>query len=123
MRCAPALFLVACLGLCPEVRAAEGLDDTLAQRLKAEGDQALVDGRYAQALESYRRAAAIEPDPALDYNLGRTLQALGRSAEALDALERFAHEASPDLIARVPRLDELMSELRANVADLSLVID
>jgi hypothetical protein len=48
------------------------------------------------------------------------LQALGRYPEALEEMERFQAEASPDLKSRVPKLAELIAELRAKITTLSL---
>jgi tetratricopeptide (TPR) repeat protein len=76
--------------------------------------------RYDEALDAYARAYAVNHDPALLYNQGRALQALGRHPEALSDIERFAREAPADLRAKVPRLDELIAELRAHVARLTI---
>lgn len=92
-----------------------------AAELKDAGDQAMRRLAYGAALERYREAYAIAPDPALLYNMGRALQALGRHPEALEQMEAFARDAPPELKARVPKLDELLSELRAKVSTLELV--
>lgn len=108
------------LMLSPGTALAEGLRDHLAQSLKADGDAAMTEGRFAEALSAYERGAAIEPSPILDYNRGRALQALGRNADALLLLERFQREADPELRARVPKLDALLSSVRARVGTLKI---
>ncbi len=58
--------------------------------------------------------------PALLYNMGRALQALNRFPEALDRLEAFQVVAPPALLARVPRLGELIKDLRGRVTTLKV---
>ncbi len=77
-------------------------------------------GRYEEALSAYRDAFAIEPSPALLYNMGRAQEKLGRYAEALTTLEAFSAAATPELKARVPRLEGLMKDLRARIARLTI---
>lgn len=93
---------------------------TQAERFKAEGDVAMQRLAYEQALQLYAKAYALEPSATLSYNKGRALQALTRYPEALDELEAFAREASPELKARVPKLDELLRDVRAMVSTLRL---
>jgi tetratricopeptide (TPR) repeat protein len=102
---------------------AQSLRDPLAQSLKAEGDAAMSASRFAEALDDYERAAAIESSPVFDYNRGRALQALGRNAEALGQLERFEGRAPPDLKARVPQLEGLLAEVRAHVGTVEIRCD
>ncbi|MCC6898372.1 MAG: PEGA domain-containing protein [Polyangiaceae bacterium] len=91
-----------------------------ASRLKSEGDDAMQRLDYVQALALYDRAYALEQNPALLYNRGRALQALGRFPDAQDALEAFDAQAPDELKARVPKLRELLAEVRAKVSVLSL---
>ncbi|HEY2516248.1 MAG TPA: PEGA domain-containing protein [Polyangiaceae bacterium] len=91
-----------------------------AAELKKRGDDAMDSLRYADAVSAYEQAYAISKDPALLYNEGRAQQALGNFPEALKALERFAAEAPPELRARVPKLDELIAEVRKHVARLAI---
>ena len=107
-----------CALLAPLPASAQVPGDALAASLKSQGDAALVDGRFSDALDAYTRANTIEPSPALQYNRGRALQALGRHAEALDALEEFQRSAAPDLLARVPQLAALLTQVRAKVSTL-----
>ena len=87
---------------------------------KRRGDEAMDSLRYADALAAYSEAYALSRDPALLYNTGRAYQALGDFPAALAQLERFGTEAPPDLRARVPKLNELLAELRARVSTLTL---
>ncbi len=91
-----------------------------AESLKAQGDAAMKRLAYEQALRMYRDAYALEPSPVLSYNKGRALQALTRYPEALTELETFEREASPELKARVPKLQQLLDDLRARVATLQV---
>jgi len=93
-----------------------------ATQLKTDGDEAMGDLRYAEALELYTESYALVPNPALLYNRGRALEALARFPEALAQIERFAREAPLDLKKRVPQLDELIETLRRNVCTLKLDI-
>ena len=47
-------------------------------------------------------------------------QARGEWPAALADLERFAHDANPELRQRVPKLDELLAEVRGHVASLTI---
>ena len=95
----------------------------VAADLKKRGDDAMDALRYDDALASYDRAYALSRDPALLYNQGRALQALSRYPESVAKIEQFARDASPELKARVPRLDELVAELRSHVARLAIHCD
>jgi tetratricopeptide (TPR) repeat protein len=88
--------------------------------LKQRGDDAIENGRYDAALDAYSRALAIEPTPALHYNRGRALQALSRNAEALEEFQEFARTASPDLIAVVPQLPQMIEMTRSRVGFLQI---
>ena len=81
-----------------------------ASALKRKGDAEMDLLHYAEALASYSEAYELTHDPALLYNRARVLEALERFSEALDTLERFGTEGSPELRARVPKLKELMGE-------------
>lgn len=110
--------------LAPEVRA-DGTAPTV-EELKKRGNQAMMELNYAQALEAYRAAIAIAPEDAvLYYNLGRALQAREEYPAALDALETFSKKAPPELRARVPKLEELVQDVRVRIAtvDLSCNVD
>jgi hypothetical protein len=104
----------------PAAPAASPGSSARAADLKQRGDAAMDALRYDEALADYAQAYDATHDPALLYNQGRALQALGRYPEALAAIERFAKEAPPALRARVPKLDDLVAELRAHVARVSI---
>lgn len=102
----------------PAAEPAPAPSKTEAEELKTAGDDAMQRLDYASALTAYEKSYALEPNPALLYNRGRALQALGRYPEALDQLEAFRRDASPELKARVPKLDELVKEVQAKVGSL-----
>ena len=91
-----------------------------AARLKSEGDDAMQRLDYGQALALYDKAYALEKSPALLYNRGRALQALGRFPDALEALEAFDAQAPEELKSRVPKLRELIADVRGKVSVLVL---
>jgi hypothetical protein len=99
-------------------------DEASAQRveeLKKRGNQAMLDLNYGEALDAYAAAIAIAPDDAtLYYNLGRAHQAREDYPAALDALDKFQQKASPDVKARVPKLDQLVADVRSRVGTLNV---
>ncbi len=76
--------------------------------------------RYGEAIAAYDAGYAAYPDPALLYNRGRAHQARGEFAQALADFERFRDTAPDDLLRRVPRLEELIHEVRDQVATVRI---
>lgn len=85
---------------------------------KRKGDEAMVALRYQDALGHYQSAYEATKNPALLYNMGRAYEGLGEFPKALDALEEFNDKAPAELKARVPKLDELLRDVRNRVATL-----
>lgn len=126
MRYRPATLSIVCLLVAFGVSEGTALaqptpaDRAQAGALKRKADAEMDLLHYAEALASYTQAYDLTHDPALLYNRARVLEALERFSEALDTLERFASEASPELRARVPKLKELMAELNGRVTKLTV---
>ncbi|MDF2692105.1 MAG: uncharacterized protein K0S65_488 [Labilithrix sp.] len=74
--------------------------------------------RYEEALGHYRSAYEATKNPAILYNMGRAYEGLADFPKALDALEEFAEKAPPELKARVPKLEELLRDVRNRVSTL-----
>jgi hypothetical protein len=91
-------------------------DGPSAADLKRQGDEAMKALNYRDAIALYDRAWAIQQDPAILYNRARALEAVGEYGPALDAIEQFVRIAPDDLKARVPKLAELVADVRAHVA-------
>jgi tetratricopeptide (TPR) repeat protein len=87
-----------------------------AAKLKKDADALMDADRYVDALALYVKAYELTNDPALLYNQGRALEAMGEYGDALDKLEKFDHDASPALRAKLPGLKEFISDLRGRVA-------
>lgn len=60
-----------------------------AQELLTEGNALLASGDNQQALAKFEQAHALFPSPALLLNIGTTLRALGRNAEAANTYARY----------------------------------
>lgn len=122
MRFLPSRLLGLLLGLLiVHAAGAASADGGSAEALKKRGNQAMLELNYADALDAYRQALWLDPsDASLYYNLGRALQARAEFPEALDAFEAFRAKASPELRARVPKLDELVDDVRLRVGLLSI---
>ncbi len=91
-----------------------------AKALKDEGDALMGSLEYEKALARYDEGFALGADAALLYNSARALEALGRFSEALTRLESFQARATPELIARVPNLAELMDDVRKHTCTLEI---
>jgi hypothetical protein len=119
--------LLATVPILPHLARAEGSavasEDAKAKaaELKKKGDAAMDGLKYGDAIVAYDAAYALDPDPALHFNKGRALQALGRFPDALEELERFRKDAPPDLLAKVPKLDDLIADVRLHIAQLQIV--
>lgn len=64
-------------------------EDLTCLQLQSEGMEHFSSKRYSAALDSYRRAYAVRPDPILLYNLGRSAQGAGLYPEAADYYRRY----------------------------------
>jgi len=119
------LLLGGASGVVPGVaRAAEPSADATSRAadLKRQGGAAMDRLEFAQAEEAYRKALELTPgDATLHYNLGKVAQARGDLPRAVDELDRFVKDASPELRAKVPHILETIADLRARVATLSVV--
>ncbi|MBX3192689.1 MAG: PEGA domain-containing protein [Labilithrix sp.] len=106
----------------PRPRPSPAPPDNAAQaaQLKKQGDAHMDAERYAEAAQTYARAYALTSDPALLYNEGRALEALGEYPDAIKRLEQFRSSASPALLARTTGLDELITDLRGRVSTLAV---
>ena len=103
------------------VRADVTADDKSAGAvLKKKGDVAMDKLDYEAAIAAYAEAWSRAHDPAVLYNKGRAHQALAQFPEALRELELFDKEAPAALKAKVPKLAELIAEIRAKVSTLTL---
>ncbi len=96
---------------------------TRAKDRKIDGDKAMDSLRYADALTAYTESYALQPEPALLYNLGRTLEALDRLPEALEKLEAFRTSAPPELLARVPGLKDRIAGIQKRISQLTIKVD
>jgi hypothetical protein len=92
-----------------------------ATELRRRGNDAMAAFRPGEALEAYKQAYDLTHDPALLYNMARALEALEDYPTALARYEDFGRLASPELRARVPKLDETVTALRGRVAKLSIL--
>jgi hypothetical protein len=79
--------------------------------------------RYADALAAYNDAYTLNPEPALLYNQGRTLEALDRLPEALEKLELFRGAAPPELLAKVPGLKDRIANIQKQISKLTIKVN
>ncbi|MBX3192691.1 MAG: PEGA domain-containing protein [Labilithrix sp.] len=92
-----------------------------AAALKSQGDAFMDAERYAEAAQTYAKAYAASSDPALLYNEGRALEALGEYPEAIKRLEQFRSLATPALRARATGLEEHIEALKGRVSTLVVI--
>ncbi len=88
-----------------------------ADALKAEADQAFLDGDYVGALQRLESAYAADPRPGLIANKALVLEKLGEYGPAVEAMERFL-ESEPPPPARA-LAEEVIARLRPELRILS----
>jgi hypothetical protein len=122
--CALLMSLALCL-FAPHAAHADPTPEAAAKaaQLKEQGNKAMDGLRYQQALALYAEAYGLTQDPALLYNKGRALEALGDFPEALAAQEEFDAKASPELKQKVAGLQKLLADLRSRVSVLELRVN
>ncbi|TKD04413.1 PEGA domain-containing protein [Polyangium fumosum] len=94
-----------------------------AKERKAEGDKAMDKLRPLDALAAYTEAYALNPEPALLYNMGRALEALDRLPEALEKLTAFRAQAPAELLAKVPGLNDRITNLEKRLSRLTVKVN
>ena len=97
-----------------------------AEALLREGNLLHQRGEYALALDRYHEARRLYPSYKIDFNIGVTLDALGREVEAAEHFERFilgGKLASPQMVAaaraRLARLRERIASFALECAPLA----
>ncbi len=98
-------------------------EEGAALALKEQGDVAMRELRYADAIKAYDAAWEKKHLPAIRYNRGRAYEAMGKLPEAIDEFDGFFAEASADIKAKVPQLAEHLAELKKKIATLILEVD
>lgn len=83
---AVAVLVFGVVGISPEVHAQS--DKKQAQTLAQKGAKAFVQKDYAMAVTYFQRAASLDPNPVLLYNLSLAQSKLGNVQEARDAAQR-----------------------------------
>jgi tetratricopeptide (TPR) repeat protein len=106
--------------LCLAAGRAAQTNTTEGDSLKAQGDAAMDALQYETAIALYQQAWERTEWPAVLYNLARANEALGRYPEALDHLERFVKQATPELQAKIPQLDALMRDLQSRITTVTV---
>ena len=92
-----------------------------AQILLSEGNKLLAGGDNGGALAKFEAAYDAYPSPSLLLNIGTTLRALGRNAEAANAYARWVRaKQNPERLAEV---EEALAELDSKVAGLEISVN
>lgn len=60
------------------------------------GQQAYQQGDYDMAISQWKAAYDLDPRPLILYNLSQAYERNGKLAEAVDALQKYLHNAEPD---------------------------
>lgn len=115
-----ALFFSHVAFAAPAPPATDPTPEERAAQIKAEADAASDAHHYDDAIAGYTKAYSIFPDPALLYNRSRAHEARGEYPEAFEDLDAFANSASPELRKKIPRLTELLVQLRLKITTLEL---
>jgi len=92
-----------------------------ARALMRAGNQMHDQGDYVGALQRYRQARTLYPTFKIDFNIGVTLEAMGRTMEAAEQFERFLARASAIADSNIVNsARQRLAALRARLASVSV---
>jgi tetratricopeptide (TPR) repeat protein len=95
-----------------------------AQRLMYQGNDALRQGLYLDALKAFQQAYAKFPSPRLHFNLGQTYSELGRPLDALEEFEAFTTEVKRETAPEPWNIAyERAFNLRGSVVSIELQVN
>ncbi len=117
------LLLIACCFLVTAVNdaSADNTDKEQAQKLLSEGNTLLASGDNNGALAKFEAAYAAYESPSLLLNIGTTLRALGRNAEAANAYAQWVRaKQNPERLAEV---EEALAELDQKLGGVRIEIN
>lgn len=77
-------------------------------------------GQHQHALDLFREAYALYPEPAYLYDIGVEYQAMGRDVEALDAYTRFLADPKSTPRGLVSHASELQADLEKRLGTIQL---
>ena len=78
--------------------------DIRAVKLSSAANTLMVDGKYVEAADMFRKSLEIQKDPFIKYQLGRALMKAGRKEEAIQAFEQVAQgQWQNDIMSRKAR--------------------
>jgi hypothetical protein len=81
------------------------------------------DGNFNAALAEFEAAYKIRRSPGVLYNIGLTQKALFRYSEAIASLEKYKAEETKITPERRAEVDQLIVEMRALLADVTMNIE
>src|SRR5262245_25388809 len=111
-----AALVLACLGAEARAQAPNDAAKAAARAKVQEGATLFDAGDFAAALARFDEAYARFPAPAIHFNRAQALRALGRSAEAGQALERFLKEAKDATPEKRAQAEQQLAEIRRALA-------
>ena len=115
------LFLAISLMAFTQPARGQAADAKAVARAKAlEGSRVADEGQHQRALELFREAYALYPEPAYLYDMGVEFQALGRDVEALDAYGRFLRDPRNTPRSLVAHASELQADLEKRLGEIQL---
>jgi hypothetical protein len=81
------------------------------------------DGNFGGALAEFEAAYKVRSSPGVLYNIGLTQKALFRYSDAIASLERYKNEEQKITPERRAEVEQLVREMRALLADVTLNIE
>jgi len=102
--------------------AASAADIEEAKRHFQQGVALYNDGNFNGALAEFEAAYRVRSSPGVLYNIGLSQKALFRYAESVDTLERYLREETKLTGERRAEVTQLIAEMRALLADVTLTI-
>jgi tetratricopeptide (TPR) repeat protein len=79
-----------------ETQAAEGVKEAMAKRHYENGAEYYAQSDYSAALEEFKKADALMPNPKLKFNIGRCYEGMGKLGEAIAAYKLYLKQSTDE---------------------------